>query len=125
MKIYDTLIIGSGYTSLGYAITRKNTIIVEEREMCDTEIGLSLKRYARGGYEAKTELGRELISRFTDLGIFARGMQNAAALECGFADLAIEKGVEILLKCRVISTNRTEDGIFDSRVISGGGIEHI
>lgn len=125
MKVYDTLIIGSGYTSLGYAIARGDTVICEDGELCDTGFSMPVRCFALPDYEPKNILTRELFDYYRSLGIIGGGMQNTGALECGFCGFALKHNVEILLKCRVIDKRVTEDGAFDVSVIGGGGIEHI
>ena len=123
--IYDTLIIGSGYTSLGYAIANGNTIICEEREICDTQFYLSLKQYKSEEYISNTKIGRELLDYYTNMGLLQNGMQNLNAFECAFCGFALQHNVQILLKCRVIDYIADQDGYYDVRVINGAGIEHI
>ena len=123
--IYDTLIIGSGYTSLGYAIAKGNTIICEEREICDTQFYLSLKQYKTEEYIPNTEMGRNLSDYYTNMRLFREGMQNLNGFECAFCGFALQQNVEILLKCRVINYVTDKNGHYDIRVITGAGMEHI
>ena len=60
MKIYDALIIGSCYRALGYALTKGNSVIVEEREMCDTQLCVPIYSFERDKEEPTTELGKSL-----------------------------------------------------------------
>ena len=36
MKTYDTLLLGSGFFSVGYAAARGGCLIAEEEQICDT-----------------------------------------------------------------------------------------
>ena len=125
MKLYDTLIIGSGYTALGYALTRGNTLIVEEGESCDTGFSLSQRCFLLPSYEIKNALAKKLYDYYEALGLICDGMTNTGALECGFCAFAIDMGAEILLKCRIINQELASDGTIKVTVISGGGIEYI
>lgn len=125
MKIYDTLIIGSGYTALGYAIANPNTVIIEERQICDTEFYLPLRCYTHAGISVSTDEGRELYEYYDALGLWKDKMQNLNCFETAFCGYALEHKVEILLKSRVISKTERDDGSLDVRVISPSGIVHI
>ncbi len=122
MHIYDTLIIGSGYTALGYAIKNGNTLICEERESADTHFYLSFSGFKRGRYIAKTPEGKELNSLYEKLGLFSENEQNASGFECGFCSFAERVGAEILLKSRVIDQKEL-DGYTEVSVVSNAGIE--
>ena len=125
MRIYDSLIIGSGYTALGYALATPGTVIVEERQICDTGFYLPLVGYSHGGIMPKTEYGRQLYEYYASLGLIDSHMQNLNGFESAFCAFALEKKQEILLKTRVISINEREDSISDIRLITPSGIIHI
>ena len=120
-KNFDTVIIGSGYTALGYVAAHPNTLIIEERELADAFFGAPLRTHTLSDYTPKSEECRALIERYRELGILRDGQLNAPALECGFADHAIRNGVRIYLKTRVISTEENESG-FAVRTVSNSGI---
>ncbi len=122
---YKTLIIGSGYAALGYALEQGNTLICEESELCDTAFCLPLSDFGRWGYNPVTEQGRALLAHFESAGIVRDGYPNTGALECGFCGFAIERGVKIRLKTRVISTTLADGRLYNVRMISGAGIEQI
>ena len=123
--LYDTLIIGSGYASLGYALTGGNTLICEASELCDTEFCMPVRGFGRVADPCEYPLGKELLDYYERLGIIRDGVPNTTALECGFCGFAIEHGADIRLKCRVVDTVRADDGVITARLISGGGIEHV
>ena len=122
MRIYDTLIIGSGYTSLGYAATASDTLIVEERQICDTVFYLSLPTYSFDRALPVAEEGRAFYKYYSDRGLFCGGMQDLNAFESAFCAYALENDIEILLKSRVINSTLTDGGIYEARVISPSGI---
>ena len=57
-NLYETIIIGSGYTSIGYALAQKNTLILEQSESVDTTFYLALNNFNASSLEAKTKAGR-------------------------------------------------------------------
>ena len=125
MKIYDTLIIGSGYFSAGFAASHKNTIICEPSEGCDTGFYLPLSGFKHHPYAPKSRDGESLLQIFESLSLFSDGMQNTSAFECALCKYICDKGIDVLLKCRVISADMTADGIIDATVQTNEGLSHV
>ena len=124
MHIYDTLIVGSGYFSAGYALTRGNTVICEEEQICDTHFYLPQRSFRFTPYEPKTEYGQRLLDIFTELSLFDGGMQNVSGFESALATFFYREGVNILLKCRVIGIIE-RDGVYDATVQTNAGLSHL
>ncbi len=124
MRVTDTLIIGSGYTALGYAVTHPDTLIVEERELCDTAFCFPQRGYGEVD-TPNSGIARELYGYYEERGLVRDGLLNVGALEMGMCAFMQEKGIKALLKCRLISVRTLEDGCLEARVINGGGLEHI
>ncbi len=95
------IILGSGYAAVGYALTRGETMIVEESEHLDTAFCLPLRSFSYPEAEPKTELGQELLRIWKTLGIIKGELVNTGALEIGLASLALDKRLCPMLKCRV------------------------
>ncbi|MBQ8432799.1 MAG: hypothetical protein IJX28_07935 [Clostridia bacterium] len=125
MKIYHTLLIGSGHTAVGYAIAQRNTLICEESEACEPAFSLALKQYRCPPYTPQTPQGRALLSRYDALGLFANGRQNLGGLECGLCEYVLENGIEILLKCRVIAYELLPDATYDVTLLTNAGLEYV
>ncbi|MBR2043024.1 MAG: hypothetical protein IJ946_01655 [Clostridia bacterium] len=124
MHIYDTLIIGSGYSSLGYALKNENSIICEENQICDTHFYLPLKTFSYKEYTPKTEYAKKLLGIFNSLSVINGDMLNTNALECGICKFITETKVKILLKCRVIKAEK-ENGIFKATIQTNQGLSFI
>ena len=124
MKCYDLLIIGSGYTSLGMALAKKNVLICEESESCDTGFCSTLKCFTREDYEPKTELGEQLFKYYKDLGLFSENMQDCTGFECGFCEFALRNNVNILLKCRVVKVEE-ENTRKKVTLLTNSGLEQV
>ncbi len=122
--IYDTLILGSGYFSVGFSLSRKNCIICEENQICDTSFYLPLSSFEYKEYLPKTSAGKRLFEIFSELSLFSCGMQNANAFECGFCKFLLENPSDILLKCRVISIEK-EDEFYCATVQTNEGLSRI
>lgn len=125
MKIYDTLILGSGYFSAGYAAACPNTVICEEKQICDTAFYLPLRSFRYRHYEPRTEEGKRLRRAFDSLSIFGEAEQNTNGFEFAFCRYLAEKKPPLLLKCRVIKRKQREDGIFDVTVQTNEGLSHL
>lgn len=125
MKIYDTLIIGSGYTSVGYAAKNENCIICEEHQICDVNFYLPLRSFAYHRYDVKTEEGKRLLGLFDSYSLFRDGKQNTNGFELVFCKYIAEKNMNILLKCRVIRIEKRPDSIYDVTVQTNEGVSHI
>lgn len=125
MKIYDTLILGSGYFSAGYAAACPNTVICEEGQICDTGFYLPLRTFRHNPYHPKTEEGDALLRAFDSLSLFGGNVQNTNGFEFALCRYLAEKKPEVLLKCRVIRRVRREDGIYDVTVQTNEGLTHL
>ena len=64
MQVYDTLIIGSGYFSVGYAMKNKNAVIVEDHQICDVNFYLPLKGYKYFPFSPSTTQGKKLLNHY-------------------------------------------------------------
>ena len=125
MKLYDTLIIGSGYFSVGYALAKGNCMIAEEHQICDTGFYLPLRSFSYRPYEPVTEEGRRLATTFSELGLFSDGMQNTNAFECAFCRYLLSKDFIPTLKCRVISQEKLPDGTYSATLQTNEGLTEI
>lgn len=125
MKIYDTLIIGCSYSAVGYAVSRGDTVICEEHQICDTSFYLPLRSFKYMPYEPKTEEGAGLLEIFASLGLFGEKEQNTNGFEFAFCKYIAEKDVNVLLKCRVIRARLNGDGVYDVTVQTNEGLSHL
>ena len=121
MEIYDTLLIGCSYASVGYALANQNTIIVEENEMADTRFYLPLKSYKTTPYQPTTLHGEKLLDCFNTLHLLQDGGINANGLECAFCDFISKNDLDIIFKSRVIKTEKQADH-YCSQIITNSGI---
>ena len=86
MKVYDTLLIGCSYASVGYALNSKNTLIVEQTQSADTRFYLPLRSYNLDAYTPTTEYGKSLLDTFNSFKLIDGEKINANALESAFCD---------------------------------------
>ena len=124
MKIYDTAIIGSGYTSIGYALSKGNSIIIEQGETADVGFYLCLKNYVQSDYTLSTNAGKSLLSLYQSLNLINEREQNLSGFECGFCEFVYQNGLEILFKSRVVETNKEGD-VYKLTLITSGGVDYV
>lgn len=125
MRIYDALVIGSGYASVGFARKNKNVIICEEHQICDTGFYLPARCYEYFPYCTKTQEGKKLESVFAELSLFSGEQQNLNGFECAMCTYLVNNPVELLLKSKVIGVKRMCEGVYDVSVYTNEGITHL
>ena len=107
--VQKRIILGSGYAAVGYALTRGETLIVEEREQLDTCFCLPLRAYHFPKRAPETALGRRFVELCRELKIVKGELFNTGALEIALARLVLEGDLRPLVKCRV--AEETEGGV--------------
>ena len=110
MEHFDTVLIGSGYSSIGYATANGRTLIVEEQEIADTHFYLPLRSYRYTPYRPKTREGCELDGIFRELSLFTDEGQNVNGFEPALCRYLEKHPLPMLLKCRVIETEKADVG---------------
>ena len=125
MQIYKTLIIGGGFSSIGYAAACPGTVICEEHQICDTGFYLPLRSFRYQPYAPKTEEGAHLLRIFHALSLFKGAEQNTNGFEFALSRYVLEKRLDIQLKCRVIDRRKGPDAIYDVTVQTNRGLEHL
>jgi hypothetical protein len=124
MEHFDTVLIGSGYSSVGFAVARQRCLIVEEQEMADTHFYLPLRSYRYHPYTPKTREGERLARCFELLSLFGGAAQNTNGFECALCRFLEETPVPLLLKTRVV---RREDLMGDTvlTLSTNGGLMRV
>ena len=124
MKKYETLVIGSSFASVGFALGGSDVLIAEQTEMLDTSFYLPMINFDYKEYEPKTELGRELLGIFESYGMISGGKINVNALEIALARFVDRHRANVYLKCRVVESRKTERG-YTVTLLHNGGLEQI
>lgn len=125
MDIYNTLIIGSGYFSIGYAAACPGTVICEEHQICDTSFYLPMRSFRYKHYSPKTDEGARLLESFESLSLFGEVEQNTNGFEFAMCKYIALKQPNILLKCRIVSIEQRSDKIYDVTVQTNEGLTHL
>ena len=110
MKEFETLAIGCGYASVGYALAKKNTLIVEDGESADTHFYLPLNDFRAVEYAPQTNAGQKLREIFQSFDFYNNGMLNLNGLECAFCDFIFQNNVNVYFRTNVISSVKNNDG---------------
>ena len=110
MEHFDTVLIGSGYSSIGYAMGNESTLIIEEQEIADTHFYLPLRSFRYTPYIPKTKEGAALDDTFRTLGLFEGDKQNTNGFEPALCRYLEKNPVSLLLKGRVAESEEADGG---------------
>lgn len=124
MKAFDTVILGSGYFSLGYAMTMPDTLIIERTHLCDPTFGGTLFGFCAEGDRnigAETERLRDF---YAEHGLIDGNCFNASVSEAGMCAYALKNNVEILFGSVCIEIVKRCFG-YEITVFNNGGFESI
>lgn len=122
MHVYDTLLIGSGYFSVGYAFNNSNTLVCEEHQTCDVNFYLPLKSYKHKPYQPKTEAGAKLLDLFNSYSLFKKDVQNVNGFEGALSSFIYQNKLNVLLKSRVVRISKNENGLYKVTAHSNEGL---
>lgn len=124
MKKYKTLIIGSSFSSIGFAHASEDVLIIEQTEMADTSFYMSQRGFEKCDYTPLTDAGRELDSIFRERGVINDRGQNVSAFEICLCRFAEKHGINIYLKCRVVESRSDASGTTVT-LLHNGGLEDV
>lgn len=110
MKVYDTILIGSGYFAWGYALTHENTLIVEETQVADRHFGGCLRGFECKAPVLSTEGARALWDHVCALGLFRDGRLSVTGLEAALCEAFEKRFPEILLGTTCMEICREDGG---------------
>ena len=109
MEQFDTVIIGSGYYAFGYAMTHKNTLIVEETQMADRHYAACLRPFDMNGVQVDGEAA-DLIAHMKAQNIIRDGRVRLGGLEAGLCDFTARFFPRVLLGTVCTDIEKSEDG---------------
>ena len=106
---YDAIIIGSGYFSIGYALTHPSTVIIERAQILDPNFGGTLS-----GFTVCTEVTKAksspIATHFADNGFLKNGTFHANLSEIALSTFVADSSLPILLGTEIANVERTADG---------------
>lgn len=97
MKRYDTVIVGSGFYSFGYATAHGSTLIVEETHLADRHFSGCLRGFADKAPILTAPGAIALSKHMRDIGIVRDGAVCVPALEAGLCDFLADRVSSVLL----------------------------
>ncbi len=124
MKVYENVVIGCGYTSIGFAIANKSTLVLEKRQSADTNFYLPLKTFKKVDFTPKTECAKQLNELFENKNLYKDGIQNTNALESVFCEFILSKNINVLFKSTVISVAKNKN-LFEVTYSSVNGLSKV
>ncbi len=125
MHLYDSLIIGSGYSSVGFALKRQNCLICEETHCCDTHFYLPLKSFIHSKYTPVTEFGKKLNSVFEKYDLFNNNFMCTNCFEPAFCEFISKENIDVILKCRVVDYKKLDNGSFEVTILTAEGLSTV
>lgn len=104
--VYDCIIIGSGYASFGYALSHKNTLIIDSGELCD-KFFCGCGNMGKG-WDAKpsSELGKKLMNTFEEYGVIKGSFADIAALETVFCKFLSDYSPSVMFLTETAKTEK-------------------
>ena len=120
--MYNTIILGSGYYSAGYALVHENCLIIEKSQLCDVNFYGTYSGFCDDGYEPKTHKGKQMKEYFNSFGVLRDTKINVNALESVFCSFINDKPIKILLNTECISVKEA-DGAYCVKIYNNAGID--
>lgn len=124
MRSCETLVIGSCYYALGLAVGGQDVLICEESENCDTRFYATFRSFGQGLTQPATGEGRSLQAVFQQLKLLRADSRDLCGFETAFCRFALDNGVSLLLKCRVVEICPEERG-YRCTLVNNAGLETV
>ena len=122
--MYETVILGSGYFSFGYAYTHKNTLIIEETQLADPHFFGELRGFELDCVRPTSKGGAELYDAFLNDGVLKDGRLAVNELESAFCRFIKGFEPEILLGSFCTDIEKTDEG-YDITVCNNEGLSRV
>ena len=106
---YDAIIIGSGYFSIGYALTHPSTLIIERAQILDPNFGGTLSGFTVCT-EVTTAKSSPIATHFADSGFLKNGAFHANLSEIALSSFVADSSLSVLLVTEIVNVERTADG---------------
>ena len=120
--VYDTIVFGSGFVSLGYAATHENTLIIERTELIEKDFSAALNPGKNWDTKAKNKETDMLIKNLTDAGLIENDKADVVTFPPFICDYVKKNDFKILLLTEVLSIEKKGD-LFAVSVYNNEGID--
>lgn len=97
MRRYDTVIVGSGFYSFGYAAAHPNTLIVEETHLTDRHFSGCLRGFSCANKPLNAPIAKALAAYMREHGIVRGNQICVPALEAGLCAFFADRAFDVLL----------------------------
>ena len=124
MKQYQTVVLGSGYFSFGYAATHEDVLIVEATQLADPHCYGTLDGFAWNGKVPDSKGARGLYDALVGDGVVSDGRISVNELESAFCRFLATDMSALLLGTFCTCVNKTEDG-YDLTLCNNEGLSHV
>ena len=122
--IYETVILGSGYFSLGYASSHDKTLIIEETQLLDPHFFGTLSGFSMSVGDICAKGEKALLESFVDEGVIADGRVAVNELEpalCRFVECQMP---DILLGSFCSDIRKTDNG-YEVEICNNEGVSRV
>lgn len=120
MRKYDTVIIGGGFFSCGYAAAHKNTLILEASQMLDKTYYGTLRGFESENLLPQTQNSISLCNCFNTLGVLKDNMLYVNALDVALCNFISDDIPDILLGTKCTEIKKEADLFLISYVNNEG-----
>lgn len=124
MRTCELLILGGGHVAMGLAMAQRDSLICEESEFLDAGFSLTLKGFKREVHQASSAPGAALQTLYEELGLLSDTQFHCSALEIGASRFALDNGLRVLLKSRLLKLEQRAEG-FIATLITNSGLETV
>ena len=124
MKVYQCVILGSGYFSFGYAASHKDVLIVEETQLADPHFGGTLSSYAFLDAEPHAEGAKALLNAFGGEGLIKDARISVNELESALCRFLEKDMPAILLGTFCTAVEKKEAG-YCLTLCNNEGLSHV
>ena len=120
---YNTVLLGSGYFSIGYALSCPNTLIIERSQILDPNFGGTLSGFSlRSENNDSSANASPLITHYAENGFLSDGAIHINLSEIALSSFVTDKGLNVLLGVETIGVERNEDGFTVTYQTSNGNV---
>lgn len=120
----DTVILGSGYFSAGFALNHEGTLVIEETQLLDPNFCARLSGFAMDAERPSSPDAASLFDTLLKEGVFNNGKMAVNELEPAFCRFLEKRALNILLGSFCTGLKRKDDG-FELEICNNEGISRI
>ena len=124
MKSFDTVILGSGYFSIGYAFNSDSVLIIERTQLADPNFGGTLSGFTFNASAEWTNETQSLYRYYMDKKIVSGISMNSSVSEVGLCAYIEKRNINILLGTECVGIKKLDEG-YEITLINNGGYDRL